>query len=163
MRASVIDVIPWSFFTAASNILLFFMRMCFHLLCALICVHACANIGCANTSVHPRVCAGLFAVCLFFSVKGPLLMSSSQTLDLIQISDSRSNSDYWISVGVCSSQQRWITHWGTGNKGSYYNQHNVITAIHWNINYDLSQKQVIFNCMICRETCMPVRETFSRK
>lgn len=46
---SVIDVIPWSFFTAASNILLF-MRACFHLLCASICVHMCANIDCANTS-----------------------------------------------------------------------------------------------------------------
>lgn len=50
VHCPVIDVTPWSFFTAASNIL-FFMRVGFHLLCASICVrYACANIDSANTS-----------------------------------------------------------------------------------------------------------------
>lgn len=56
-----IDVIPWWFYTAASNILLF-MRMCFHLLCAHICV--CKYRLCKYIWwIHGRLC--VCALCIY--------------------------------------------------------------------------------------------------
>lgn len=56
----VIDVIPWSFFTAASNILFFYEGVFSSFMCSHLCAYICANIDCANTSAHLYKCVFLF-------------------------------------------------------------------------------------------------------
>ena len=62
-RRPVIDVIPWSSFTAASNILLF-MSVCFHPLCARICVRLCV----CKYRLCKYICT-LMLVCMFVCVR----------------------------------------------------------------------------------------------
>lgn len=63
-------------------------------------MHVCANIGCANTSARPRVCRPLYYMFVLLCGRSSLDVSLSETRDLIQISESRSNSDYTLSVLV---------------------------------------------------------------
>lgn len=118
----------------------FFMRVCFHLLCALICVHVCANIGCANTSARPRVCRPLYYMFVLLCGRSSLDVSLSETRDLIQISESRSNSDYTLSVlvdAVSNNDKRNKTlFWATGEKNKVpIITNNTITRWCWNVNY----------------------------
>lgn len=65
--SAVIDVAPWSFLAAASNILLF-IGAHFHLLCACICVRLFVQILIVQTHLHIHVCAfarwALYCVCV---------------------------------------------------------------------------------------------------
>lgn len=103
-RHPVIDVIPWSFFTAASNIRLF-MRVCFHLLCARICVRMCVcKYGlCKYICTFMCVCTSL-QVCVLVCVSTyPDYQSSDVCLSdhwgcLLWL--------HWFSASACSTKRR---------------------------------------------------------
>lgn len=129
----------------------FFMRVCFHLLCALICVHVCANIGCANTSAHPRVCRSLYSVFVLLCGRssldvGPLrpwIYFRSQKKDLIQITQL-----VLVYAVVNKDKINNTLVWGKKQDSYYHITNNIITPLCWIINYVVECELISFTLFL---------------